>query len=313
MKKLTIISMILLTGIIFSQTKKNGTIYEAHPAIEIAEQAQQAFIKGDTITLKALLADDFKSFNGMNTNPDNKGVDKSTMLRQSIFWKNNASYLSIERWPGAYPDALEYKKDNKEKDVWVQTWDMLKGVHNETGVKLNMPLHRLFVINKDNKIKTMITYDDGTVFQKLRAGFSTRTNGKLYDQHENINTVRNMVAALEHGDADKGFSYFTEDARFSNLDMPNGETASLEEEKESFLKMLESWDIVSIDVRGYPDYLEYEIGNGKTVQSWWDFRVKRKSDSKKVTIPVLLVHDFNDEGKIIREAGYYTVAAMMKK
>lgn len=313
MKKLTIISMMLLTGIIFSQTKKNGTIYEAHPAIEIAEQAQQAFIKGDTITLKALLADDFKSFNGMNTNPDNKGVDKSTMLRQSIFWKNNASYLSIERWPGAYPDALEYKKDNKEKDVWVQTWDMLKGVHNETGVKLNMPLHRLFVINKDNKIKTMITYDDGTVFQKLRAGFSTRTNGKLYNQHENINTVRNMVAALEHGDADKGFSYFTEDARFSNLDMPNGETASLEEEKESFLKMLESWDIVSIDVRGYPDYLEYEIGNGKTVQSWWDFRVKRKSDGKKVTIPVLLVHDFNDEGKIIREAGYYTVAAMMKK
>ena len=313
MKNLTIIAMILLTGIIYSQTKKNGTIYEEHPAIEVAEQMQQAFIKGDTTTLKNLLADDFKAFNGMNTNPDNKGTDKATLLRQSIFWKNNASYLSIERWPGAYPDALEYKKDNKDDDVWVQTWDMLKGVHNETGVKLNMPLHRLFVINKDDKIKTMITYDDGTVFQTLRAGFTPRTNGTLYNQHDNINTVRNMVAALEHGDADKAFGYFTEDARFSNLDMPNGETSSLEDEKAGFLKMLESWDIESIDVRGYPDYLEYEIGNGKTVQSWWDFRVKRKSDGKKMNIPVLLIHDFNDEGEIMNETGYYTLAALMEK
>ncbi|WP_042243816.1 nuclear transport factor 2 family protein [Jejuia pallidilutea] len=313
MKKVTIIGMILLTCIVYSQTKKNGTIYLEHPAITIAEQAQQAFIKGDTTKLKSLLAENFKAYNGMNANPDNEGTDKKTFLRQSSFWKNNASYLSIERYPGAYPDALEYKKDNKDDKIWVQTWDMLKGVHNATGVKLNMPLHRLFVINKDNKIETIITYDDGAVFQTLRAGFSTRTNGKLYDQHENINTVRKMVASLEHGDADKAFSYFTEDATFSNLDMPNGETKNLEEEKEDFLMMLTNWDIESIDVRGYPDYLEYEIGNGKVVQSWWDFRVKRKSDGKKINIPVLLIHDFNDEGKIINETGYYTVAAMMEK
>lgn len=312
MKKHAIIFVMMFSIIMHSQKKKNGTIYLEHSAIQVVEAMQQAFITGDTTSLKSYLHDDFRAFNGMNSNPEAKGTSKSALVRQSTFWVNNASYLSIERSNGAYPDALEYKKDNDKDIVWVQTWDQLKGVHNETGVKLNMPIHRLFRVDKDNKILTMITYDDGTVFQTLREGFSTRTNGTLYNQHQNINTVRKMIAALEHGDADKGFSYFTEKARFTNLDMPRGESKSVEEEKESFNKMLESWDIESIDVVGYPDYLEYDINDGKVVQSWWDFRVKRKSDGKKVTIPVLLIHDFNDEGKITREAGYYTVAAMMK-
>ena len=122
-----------------------------------------------------------------------------------------------------------------------------------------------------------------------------------------------MVAALEHGDADKAFSYFTEDARFSNLDMPRGETSTLTEEKEGFNNMLKNWTIDRIDIVGYPDYLEYERGNSKVVQSWWDVKMTRKSDKKKVTIPVLLIHDFNDDGKITREAGYYTLSALNTK
>ncbi|UKM64255.1 nuclear transport factor 2 family protein [Flavobacteriaceae bacterium GSB9] len=311
MKKHVIIIMMMLSIVMYSQKEKNGKIYSEHPAITAVEAMQQAFIKGDTVALADYLHDDFKAFNGMNDNPDSKGVSKEDMLKQSAFWVNNASYLSLERSKGAYPDALEYDKSG----VWVQTWDQLKGVHNKTGVKLDMPIHRLFKVDDNNKILTMITYDDGTVFQELRQGFSTRTNGKLYDQHEYINTVRNMVAALEHGDTEKGFSldYFTEDAKFTNLDMELDAFNTLEEEKENFTKMLEHWDIESIDVRGYPDYLEYERDNGKIVQSWWRFRVKRKSDGKKITVPVMFVHSFNDDGKIFHEAGYYTAAAMMKK
>lgn len=311
MKKHVIIVMMMLSIVMYSQKKKNGKIYSEHPAIGVVEAMQQALIKGDTIALSNALHDDFKAFNGMNDNPDSKGVSKEDMLRQSTFWVNNASYLSVKRSKGAYPDALEYD----ESGVWVQTWDQLKGVHNKTGVKLNMPIHRLFKVDDDNKILTMITYDDGTVFQTLRQGFSTRTNGKLYDQHENINTVRKMVAALEYGDVEKAFShdYFTEDVRFTNLDMKSDEFNTLEDEKSNFIKMLEKWDIEAIDVRGYPDYLEYERGNSKLVQSWWNFRVKRKSDDKKITIPVMLVHGFNDDGKIIYETGYYTAAQMMKK
>lgn len=312
MKKQAIILVMMFSCIMYSQKKKNGTIYLDHPAIQTVEAMQQAFISGDTTALKGYLHDDFRAFNGMNSDPEAKGASKSNLLRQSIFWVNNASYLSIERSNGAYPDALHYKKNNDDDIVWVQTWDQLKGVHNNTGVKLDMPIHRLFRVDQDNKILTMITYDDGAVFDGIGEARSIRKNGTLYNEHTNINTVRKMVAALEHGDADKAFSYFAENARFTNLDMPRGESNTLEEEKEGYLGMLDSWDIESIDVVGYPDYLEYEIGNGKVVQSWWDFNIKRKSDDKKVSIPVLLIHDFNDDGEIIREAGYYTMSAMAK-
>ena len=55
---------------------------------------------------------------------------------------------------------------------------------------------------------------------------------------------------------------------------------------------------------GYPDYLEYDLRDSKTVQSWWDFRLTRKSDNKKIVMPVMYIHDFNDEGQIIRSSAY---------
>ncbi|MCR8669383.1 nuclear transport factor 2 family protein [Aestuariibaculum sp. M13] len=307
MKKLAIICMMVPSLIMYSQTKKNGTIYIEHPAIKVVEDMTKAFVEGDTVKVASYLADDFKAYNGMNTDPDNEGVDKSRYLKQVAFWKNNTSYLSIERAKGAYPDALEYK----ESGLWVQTWDYLKGVHDKTGVKLNMQLHRLFVINDDNKIKMVITYDDGTVFDAIGQARDVRTNGTIYNEHEYINKVRRMVSALENADVEKGFSYFTENAKFSNLDMADGETHTLAEEKEGFTKMLEDWTIDAIDVVGYPDYLEYEIWGGKVVQSWWKVRMTRKKDDKKFVLPMMLTHNFNDDGMIVREIGYYTMKALM--
>ncbi|MBD0835704.1 nuclear transport factor 2 family protein [Aestuariibaculum suncheonense] len=306
MKKLAIICMLIPSFIMYSQTKKNGTIYIEHPAIKVVEDMTQAFVKGDTVKVASYLADDFKAYNGMSNNPDDKGVDKHQYLKQVAFWKDNVSYLSIERAKGAYPDALEYK----ESGLWVQTWDYLKGVHDKTGVKLNMQLHRLFVINDDNKIKTVITYDDGTVFDAIGQARDVRTNGTIYNEHEYINKVRRMIGALEHGDIEKGFSYFAENARFSNLDMPDGETNGLEDEKSHFKAFLTAWTIDAIDVVGYPDYLEYEIWGGKVVQSWWKLRLTRKSDDKKFTVPLMFTHNFNDEGMITRERGYYTTSTL---
>jgi hypothetical protein len=77
--------------------------------------------------------------------------------------------------------------------------------------------------------------------------------------------------------------------------------------------MLNDWTIESIDVRGYPDYLEYELGNAKVVQSWWTARMTRKSDGKKVKLPIMMTHDFNDEGMITNESGYYTMQALNAK
>ncbi|GGK32597.1 hypothetical protein GCM10007962_28690 [Yeosuana aromativorans] len=309
MKKHVIIAMMIFSVVMYSQKKKNGTIYSEHPAIGVVEAMQQAFVKGDTIALAGYLADDFRAFNGENSNPDAKGQSKSDFLKASDFWSKNVAYLSISRTNGAYPDALEYDKSG----TWVQTWDNLRGVHEKTGVKIDMPIHRLFVVDKNNKIKTMITYDDSAIWANLRQSFVPRTNGTIYNHHDNINKVLRMMAALEHSDVDKAFSFFTDDARFTNLDMADGDFHTVAQEKESFSNMLKDWTIESIDVRGYPDYLEYELGGAKVVQSWWVARMTRKSDGKKVKLPIMLVHDFNDDGMITREAGYYTTQAMAAK
>ena len=306
MKNYLILSMMVLSSIMYAQKDKNGTIYKDHPAIKVVEDMQQAFIKGDTVALASFLADDFRAFNGFNNNPDNEGATKQNLINQAKNWHKNYAYLSLTRSGGAYPDALEYK----DGQVWVQTWDQLRGIHDETGVKIDMPIHRLFSIDNNNKIKTMINYGDGWTWKELRERRSTRTNGTIYDQHENINKVLRMMGALEHGDVDKAFSFFTDNARFTNLDMADGESHTVDEEKAAFLGMLKNWTIESIYVVADPDYLEYEEGNSNIVQSWWNARMTRKSDGKKVKMPLMLSHWFNDEGMIIRESGYYTTRVL---
>ena len=302
--------MMLFTCIMYSQKKKNGTIYKEHPAIVTVEAMMQAFFAGDSDKVASYLADDFKSYQGTSLNKDDKGSDKENFLRGVKWVKENWSYISYTRSPGAYPDALEYEGDD---GLWVQTWDHLKTIDNKTGVKIDMPIHRLFTMTDDNKIKRMLTYDNDLPFAERRRSFAPRTNGTIYNNHDNINTVRKMVGSLENGDADKGFSYFTENATFTNLDMADGESNTVAEEKEGFLGMLKDWTIESIDIRGYPDYLEYELRNAKAVQSWWTARMSRKSDGKKVKLPLMMIHDFNDEGMITREAGYYTLQVLAAK
>ncbi len=76
--------------------------------------------------------------------------------------------------------------------------------------------------------------------------------------------------------------------------------------KEEDKKILEKFEVTSIDVTGYPDYLHYELGDAKVVQSWWNYRFIRKSDKKNIVVPVFYIHNFNDEGKITSELIYYS-------
>ena len=307
MKKNAIIFMLLCTSIMYSQPKKNGTVYNEHPAIDAVESMWQAYMLGDQDKVASYLADDFKSYQGTSTDKNAKGSDKEGFLG-GVKWVNeNLSYASFTRSPGAYPDAIEYNGDD---GLWVQTWDQLKGVHNKTGVTLDMPIHRLYEMTSDNKIKTLLTYDNDLPWAELRNSYAPRTNGTIYNNHDYINTVRLMMAALANSDVDKAFSYFTEDATFTDLDMARDESRTIAEEKEMFKGLTKDWTITSIDVRGYPDYLEYELGKAKVVQSWWDVRMTKKSDGKKVVLPLMLTHNFNDEGKIMRETGYYTTQSL---
>ena len=312
MKKILIIGLMMFTIITYSQKKKNGTIYIDHPAINSVESMLAAFVEGDTTKVASYLADNFRSFNGASTNKDAKGGTKKGFLNRTNWWKNNIDYLSIKRSQGAYPDAIEYKDSNQKDVVWVQTWTHVKGVHNKTGVKLDMPYHSLFIVNKDNKISTVMDYYDDRVFRELNQSYNDRENGTIFNHHDNINIVRRMVAASENNDSEKMFSFFDEKAYFRDVNMPDGEWSSLDEYKKKLKKFRENFDINSIDVVGYPDYLEYDLNNSKVVQSWWKFRLTRKSDKKELVIPAMYLHDFNDDGKIIRSSGYYSATLLEK-
>ncbi|WP_298238194.1 nuclear transport factor 2 family protein [uncultured Algibacter sp.] len=309
MKKHVLIVMLLSVVLMYSQKKeKNGTVYKEHPAIVTVEAFQQADVKGDVDAVSSYLADDFKAYNGTSRNKDAKGTNKEDYLK----WVENRSkwtaYRSLSRHGEAYPDAIEYK-DGK---TWVQTWDYLKGVNDATGVKIEMPVHNLYKLNDDGKIEMAIYYNY-PVGNDIRSAYSTRKNGVLYNEHKYINKVRRMVAAFENKDLEKAYSYFDENVSISNLEMGLGESIDLDELKTRHQEFFENFEIESIDVVGYPDGLEYEIGNGFTVQSWWNFRLVRKSDNKKIVMPAMYTHDFNDEGLISRSIGYFSTKVLEAK
>lgn len=309
MKKVILPILLLVFALCTSQTKKNGTIYIEHPNIDAANAMLAAFVAGDKEKVGSFLAEDFKAYNGTNTNRDNKGRNKEEFLNSMDWWTKNIKYFSLSPSKGSYPDALEYKDGN----IWVQTWNDYKGVHNETGVKLDMPSQQSFQFNSDNKIKMLINYNESNVFREIGRSNGDRQNGTLYDHHDNINKVRRMFSAFENKDLDLAYSYFDPKCRFNSLELADGETLGMEEVKARNNKIWEGFDITSIDVVGYPDYLEYDLGDGKTVQSWWKFRMTRKSDGKKIIMPALYIHDFNDEGKIVRSNAYISTKVLDAK
>jgi ketosteroid isomerase-like protein len=310
MKKFFSIVLLVATCITYGQKKTNGTIYVEHPAINAVEAMTQAFVSGDADKVASFLTDDFKSYNGSSSDKDDKGKDKESFLKEVSFWKDNIDYLSIKRSQGAYPDALEYKEANNKDVVWVQTWEDLKGVHSKTGVKIDMPLHRLFIVDKNNKIKTIIKYANNSVFDEIGSSFNDRENGTIYNHHENINSVRKMIYAFENKDFDKAYSFYDDKAIFMDINSPVGKSITLAEQKANDQKLFDKFDLTSIDMVGYPDYLHYEMGDARVVQSWWNFRLTRKSDKKKIVLPIFFIDNFDEKGKITSEIAYYSEKMM---
>ncbi len=301
----------MTTLIAFSQ-KKNGTVYLEHPAIDVVATFTEAFVSGDTTKIASLLTDDFKSYNGVSTNPDAKGTEKAAFLKNAFRWSDELDYFSISDFPGSYPDAIEYKKDNEKEVVWVQTWELLNGIHNKTGVKFSSPVHRLFVVTKDQKIKTLINYFNESIFDEIRQSFSDRSNGTIYNHHDNINTVRKAVYAFENADLEKAISYYSEDARFFNINDDFNKPDTKENVKALRKKFLDDFQIKSIEMIGYPDYLEYEMGNGRSVLSWWNFHLIRKADKKEIVLPMHMNDDFDEDGKITSEVIYFNRSLLEK-
>ncbi|WP_276166186.1 nuclear transport factor 2 family protein [Zobellia alginiliquefaciens] len=311
MKK-TIVILVMMTSLITLAQKKNGTVYSEHPSIDVLATFTEAFASGDTVKLASLLTDDFKSYNGVSTDSNIKGTEKARYLKSAYRWYDELDYFSISDFPGAYPDAIEYKKDNENGEIWVQTWELIKGVHKKTGVKFTSPVHGLYLLTKDLKIKTEIIYMNEGIFEEMYKSLSDRTNGTIYNHHDNINTVRKAVYAFENGDLDKAIDYYSEDARFYNINDDLNAPITRDAVKAVRQEFLDNFEIKSIDMIGYPDYLEYEMDNGRSVLSWWNFHLIRKSDKKEIELAMHINDDFDEEGKIISEIIYFNRTLLEK-
>ncbi|WP_179005090.1 nuclear transport factor 2 family protein [Winogradskyella forsetii] len=312
MKKIVIVAL-MLSMFISNAQKKNGTVYIEHPAIEAVEAFVDASVAGDKEKMATYLTEDFKAYNGTSNRKNDEGMDKEAFLNNQMTYFNQLDYYDRATYPGAYPDAIEYKKDNENDEVWVQTWDVLKGVQKDTGVKIDAAAHRLYTLTKDNKIKMIISYGNDTVLNEIRSSFTVRKNGTIYNHHDNINTIRKAMYAFENADIEKCLSYYSEDATFYDINTTFGKSSTKSETRANWKQFLDTFEIESIEMIGYPDYLEYEMGNGREVLSWWNFLLIRKSDKKKLEVPFHLSNSFDADGKIVSEMEYYSQTLLTAK
>jgi len=311
-KSVFLFAFAFLAIMAFGQKKENGTIFIEHPAIGVVTEFEKSTVAGDSARIAGFLTDDFKSYNGTTSNISDSGTNKTAYLNNILRYSRELDYFAIDQFPGSYPDALVYKKDNKDGEPVVQDWLMIKGVHKATGVKLDAAAQRIYFLTKDNKIKRIINYSNRKVFEEIFASYSNRTNGKIYNHHENINTIRKATYALEKGDIHKSLSFYSDNAKFYDINSEWDKTLSKAEEKAFLQKFLNDFEIKSIDVIGYPDYLEYEMNDGREVLSWWKFNLVRKKDKKAIVLPVHLSSSFDEKGKIVAEIAYYSESLLTK-
>ena len=239
MKKLFFL-LFTIPIIAFAQKSNNGRVYDKHPAIETAHKFSQAWISGDTETLKSLAGDGFKMASSMNNSPNYKGGDINNLVGQSSWMKKNFVNISLKDKGQAYSDAIEYKKSG----LFVQT------------------------------------------FQEF------------------INKLRMAWYNLEQGNIEATFKDYSPNAKIYDSNLIEKDFNSLEEQMENVKNVFKTFDLLSIDEVGFPDYIDYE-GSGGVVMSWCNMTMKNKKTGE---IKVLKVHgqmSFNDSGSIVREDLYY--------
>ena len=305
MKKHIIYLFVLCFSFSFSQKKNNGKLYIEHPAMDVVEQFNKAFVSGDLETMKSLVSDDFRWYTLSMREPGTL----QQLLNRSNYLSKNVVKFDIKHYGGAYPDALEYKKDDV-LEVMTYTW--MSGYDRNTGVELDMPRYVNFRINDEGKISRMNVMDDQALWTKAYQAWDTRANGVIYKDHPLVTKVRLMMRDYETQDVEKIKSNYTENTMFYDvMNSPVDEFKSLEEEFAQFNDYMEVFELVNIRESGYPDVLDYE-GNGAVVISWWEMTLRNKKSGKTNTIMQHIQHSFNEKGEIVREDYYFNPAQLPK-
>ena len=307
MKK-TLIFLLIAPLFLFAQAKKNGTIYNEHPTLELVKEFDEAFVAGNLEKLKSLVTDDFKFYNGLSTNfVSQQGRTLDALLGNSKYWSEKLDDFKIEsRGGGSYPDALEFKGGQ----LWVYTYDVLSGYDKENGFKIMTPYDRSILFNKEgDKIHRIIESFNTQHLSKYNSSFLTTKNGTIYKDHPFIGVVRRMMSNFERGNLENAYADFLPNARMFDSNMPFGESLSVEEHKKGNEELFKNFEISSVNEWGYPDLLEYN-GDGYSLISWWVVVLKNKKTNKETKVHLHNQLTLNNEGKILRSVDYYNGAAL---
>jgi ketosteroid isomerase-like protein len=127
-------------------------------------------------------------------------------------------------------------------------------------------------------------------------------NGTIYIRHPNIDAVHNTVKAYLGKDAATLKMLYADTARWWASGMPR--SVPIAEAMKLWMADYDVYDSISQKQVGYPDYLHYKDQDAKVVQSWWTLSGKSKKTGEWVRVPMFVLDDFNEDGKIIRESIY---------
>ena len=301
MKKIIILTLLLIPLSSFTQKNNNGKVYDKHPAIDKVNKFTSAWISGDTETLKSLTGDNFKMGSSMNNNPNYKGGDINNLVGQSRWMSNNFVNISLKDRGQAYSDAIEYKRSG----LFVQTFQEFIAWDKNNGFKIKTPFNATFVFDKKGeKIIRFWWSDNQAVWQKWNLSRQTIKNGTIYKDHPYIGKVRQIWFNLAMGNIDEVWKDFSPNSRIYDLNLIDKDYNNLTDHQKYVGEVFSKYDLISIDEVGYPDYIDYE-GDGGTVLAWYNMIVKNKKTKKNITLKFHSQHDFNEEGIIVTEYLYY--------
>ena len=301
MKKIILLTFLLIPLSSFTQKNNNGKVYDKHPAIDKVNKFTSAWITGDTETLKRLTGDDFKMGSSMNNNPNYKGGDINNLVGQSRWMSNNFVNISLKDRGQAYSDAIEYKRSG----LFVQTFQEFIAWDKNNGFKIKTPFNATFVFDKKGeKIIRFWWSDNQAVWQKWNLSRQTVKNGTIYKDHPYIGKVRQIWFNLAMGNIDQVWKDFSPNSRIYDLNLIDKDYNNLTDHQKYVGEVFSKYDFISIDEVGYPDYIDYE-GDGGTVLAWYNMIVKNKKTKKNITLKFHSQHDFNEEGIIVTEYLYY--------
>jgi len=142
----------------------------------------------------------------------------------------------------------------------------------------------------------------GMIMPAIAAFCQQEENGTVYIKHPYIDAINNSAKAYENKDVATLKTIYSDTATYWMSGFKK--RIPIAEAFKSWMSDFDVYDSIMQKSFGYPDYIHYKDEDQKIVQSWWTLSGKSKKTGETVKVPIVIFDDFNNDGKIVREAIY---------